>query len=82
MIYLKRILTVVFCIPRVLLALCSVFVLWLFDFLAIPVYYIITGRYYISDYYPISIAIALWLCGFGFDWKEEKNEYNRPNDAP
>lgn len=72
MIYLKRFFTVVVFIPRVLLALCSLFVLWFFDFLAIPVYYIITGRDYISDYSPLSVEIAMWLCGFGFDWKKVK----------
>lgn len=42
MIYVRRFLVVLFFIPRVLLAICAMIVLYIFDMAAIPVYYIMT----------------------------------------
>lgn len=67
-----RFLAVLFSIPRVLLAFCAFVVLWPFDIaVAMPVYYIMSGRLYLDDYRPLSIAVAEWLCGFGFQWKDK-----------
>lgn len=71
MIYVRRFLAVLFFIPRVLLAFCAFAVLWPFDIaVAMPVYYIMSGRFYWDDYRPLPIAAAEWLCGLGFKWKE------------
>ena len=70
MIYVRRFLVVLFFIPRVLLALCAMIVLFYFDLAAFPVYYIMTGRYYVDDFSPLGIEVAKWLCGYGFKWKD------------
>ena len=70
MIYIRRFFFVLLIIPRVLLALCAIIVLSYFDMAAIPVYYIMTGRYYADDFSPLGIEVAKWLCGFGFNWKD------------
>lgn len=69
MIYVRRFLVVLFFIPRVLLAICAMIVLFPFDMAAIPVYYIMTGRYYVDDFNLLGIEVAKWLCGYGFEWK-------------
>ena len=71
MIYLKRILNLLLWPIRIVMAVAAMIAITPFDALALPTYYVKTGRYYLTDYIPLAVAVAFWICGCDFEWKQE-----------
>lgn len=69
--YLIRLLVVLTFIPRVILATVAFIIIFYVDILAIPVYYIMTGRFYWEDYSPLHVAVFAWLVGNEWEWRNK-----------
>ena len=70
MIYLKRILNLLLWPIRIVIAMAAMIAITPFDALALPTYYVKTGRYYFTDYKPLSVAVGFGILGCDFEWKQ------------
>lgn len=55
---------------RIVAGIAIIMVIYPLDLLAIPIYYVKTGRNYLLDFRPLGFAIVRWICGCDFEWKD------------
>lgn len=64
---------------RRFLALVAVSLVFWVDLIAIPVYFVMTGRSYIEDYNPIVEAVFEFIMTGHWNWKDDgKDEEEKP----
>ena len=69
LVYMKRLLVMFMFLFRLFAALMGLVLTWPVDILAFPVYYVATGKIYSIKINPLSVSVAFWIIGLGFNWK-------------